>query len=374
MYVCKEWYNKCLLPLTHNFLISVHFSDLECQLCCSYHCGTIGCWNSTTSSHASRVLWPTDSTSVNSMVQTVHLCLCWLWHSIDSLLKGATVEKASTNHSGMLVLNSSFSHELVSVVVAPHIHTHKNCDKVMVSSWEQEYNVMNSLILLQVLNEALISSPNLVQVYEIDETKPAEIFDISFPYENVSEDDLISFISGNGENNKEKQQSLNSDELVSANRPNIEEIESDSNRELDKDSKVIVHTDAEKQQIAAIMQRLTQKLHLDCSFGFVRMMKVQKPTAKECTIYPLEIFFGIPLGDEQMNAQVSNLIVKKNLFGEENLAKHTENMKLLSTEFMRFVEANLDSSLKVGTEESEPNLFPTKNVYFDGTKITPLLF
>lgn len=242
----------------------------------------------------------------------------------------------------------------------------QNVDKVMVSAWEQEYTIQNSLILLQILNEALISSPNMVQIYEVNEKKPSIVFDVPFPFEDDSQD-LLNF------DDKPKaatDEMLGSKSLVGHN-DIASMVQGSDDKGDNEENKTVIHTDGEKQQIKQIMIQLTQRLHLECSFGFVRMMKEQQVDGTDCIIHPLEIFFGLPLGDEKMNDHVSKLIVKKQLFTAENWKKHTENMKLLSKEFLDFIDSHLDVTLKISTDDGT-SIFPTHNIHFDGKQISPL--
>ncbi|KAL0490329.1 hypothetical protein AKO1_006505 [Acrasis kona] len=211
----------------------------------------------------------------------------------------------------------------------------RECDRVMLAGWEQEPNHVNTRVLLQVLNENLQTSPNLVQVCDpVNTANHAEdhddapnnvqqdTFDVCFPYERNYT-------------------------------PTISVI----NDPDDQDEYDHKFTEEQLDQIDTIMTRVTERLHLESSFGCVRMMR-----AGDGKIKPIELFFGIPLSHKYLSQRVCDGIVKNDLFSVDNLEKHTMNMRLMCKEFLSFVDAQLDSKLRF----DEDNVYPTRNIVFNG--------
>jgi len=214
------------------------------------------------------------------------------------------------------------------------------CDRVMLAGWEQEPNHVNVRVLLQVLNENLQSSPNLVQACDTpnglnknvggsssnhDDDAPKDVqmdsFDVCFPYQR-----------------------------------HYEQVH-DGEDDVDDDVYDYKCTEEQLDEIEAIMTKLIEKLHLQSSFGCVRMMR-----GGDGKIRPMELFFGIPLSHKYLSQRVCEAIVKHDLFSPEHLEKHTMNMRLMCKEFLSFVDIQLDNKLRF----DEENVYPTRNIVFDG--------
>jgi hypothetical protein len=254
----------------------------------------------------------------------------------------------------------------------------QRCDRVMLSGWEQEPNFVNVRVLLQVLNESLMNSPNLVQVFDEDEANPSITFDVCFPYERSEQEDPLHKEIVESVTREENKFSLDDggDDVESqlallTNMKGLTQLPRDDNQEDEEytpstaTNTAYVPTKEEEDQIEVIMKRLTEKLHLESSFGCVRMIRTR--TADGNTrICPVELFFGIPLANQQLSEKVCNAIVKNDLFSADNLEKHTHNMRLMCKQFLDFIDAHLDNKLRFDDE----NTYPTRNIYFDGQKVS----
>lgn len=175
--------------------------------------------------------------------------------------------------------------------------------KVTVQTWKQEPNSVTTKTLLQILNDSLAFSPIFVQAVDLEQA-----FDVPFPY--------------------------------------LPEKETDETKE-----------------IQLIVDSLVDKLHLQCAFGVIKMIKVKSK------IVPVELHFGIPLTSVDISNQVCKAIVEKKLFSPEKIKEHSMNMRQMCTEFLTFIDNHLDSTLRL-TKGS----FPTSNIYFDTSKISKIDF
>ena len=119
------------------------------------------------------------------------------------------------------------------------------------------------------------------------------------------------------------------------------------------------YTKENNEEIKKIVDLLVEKLHLECSFGVIQMFKNENNE-----ILPIDISFGIPLSNEEINSEVCKVIVEENLFTPENIKKNNNNMKQMCSEFLTFIDDCLDENLRI-TKGS----LPTSNIYFDGSKI-----
>lgn len=112
-------------------------------------------------------------------------------------------------------------------------------------------------------------------------------------------------------------------------------------------------------------------MHLEYSFGTIKMERhIDKDGKLPNRIVPVELIFGIPLSNEDMNERVCKVIAEKKILQEENIKKQSTCMKQMCTEFLLFIENNLDTKLRMGDGKN----YPTSNIYFDGTKINKIHF
>eukprot|EP01080_Neovahlkampfia_damariscottae_P011087 gene11087-3793_t len=119
------------------------------------------------------------------------------------------------------------------------------------------------------------------------------------------------------------------------------------------------YTKEDNPEIKKVVDVLVEKLHLEYSFGVIQMFKNNKNE-----FLPVDISFGIPLSNEEINSEVCKVIVEENLFTPENIKKNDNNMKQMCSEFLTFIDDCLDENLRI-TKGS----LPTSNIYFDGSKI-----
>lgn len=117
------------------------------------------------------------------------------------------------------------------------------------------------------------------------------------------------------------------------------------------------------EQIVNIIDHLTKKMHLEYTFGFIKLERhIYKDNSVK--IVPVDLSFGIPLGSEELNDQVSKSIVEKELFSPDKIKQNSLNMKQMCNEFLSFIDTFLDQGLRM----DEGN-YPTTSIVFDGKEI-----
>lgn len=189
------------------------------------------------------------------------------------------------------------------------------CEKYSVTTWTGEPNIIQNSIVLQVINDSLIHSPVLLQVYQETEETIVENFDVAFPF-------LVTDLQM--KNEEEQYEYL---------------------------------------QVESILRNLTEKLSLESSFGIVNLIRVKEPGQKSI-IMPTGLSFGIPLADEKMNEQVCKIIEEKGMLSQSNREKHTQSMHKMCKEFLEFIDDQIRVQLQLMQE-----IYPTDELTFDGEKI-----
>ncbi|KAJ5080578.1 protein fam91a1 [Anaeramoeba ignava] len=209
--------------------------------------------------------------------------------------------------------------------------------------------------ILPYLNESLLNSPVLVQGLEYFEGEYQEL-NIGFPFITKKEE----------EENKRKE--------IKENEYNQENIQ--------------FHP----------LIKINEKLHLDNSIGFIKLMKICKPkkelnnnnnnNEESCEWILFDIKFGIPLIDYNLNNQIRKKIKENELFSEYNVKLHLNNMRKLSLKLLKFISnyCNTQSPF-VFSQSNQQNLdfynensifgknipFPNSNIFFENGKSSSFL-
>jgi len=171
--------------------------------------------------------------------------------------------------------------------------------------WQHEPVVLPVSSLLPILNDHLLEYPVFIQTFgETD----LEIIDVPFPLEPVPENEY------------------------------------DKNQ-LEK---------------LPILHKIQSVLNLSSAFGFIKLLKI----TPESEWIPLELHFGLPLGDMKLNADVCKKIEKFNLFSQENLTRFSRQTREFSLRLLDFI-----SRFQIGEFEldNENVPLPGKDViFYDG--------
>nr|CAG4708246.1 unnamed protein product [Naegleria fowleri] len=252
-------------------------------------------------------------------------------------------------------------------------------EKIMISGWEQEAYAVHSRILLQVLNEALMTSPNMIQMID-ENSSENQTFDVPFPFErcNYHHHDNGSALKQKRHASKETEKSDSQQE-----KPAFALDDSQEDETLDGDAvkaplesveaavdEIIDLSEEDWDTVEKIMNKLTEKLHLECSFGCVKMLKIVKNGVTQA-IVPTDLHFGIPLSSYDINKKVCDVVIKRSLFNEENLKRHTQHMKQMCDEFLNFIQ-NYSEDSCISDPSQVP--YPSKAIYFDGKQIISYRF
>eukprot|EP01124_Arcella_intermedia_P013588 TRINITY_DN20001_c0_g1_i1.p1 TRINITY_DN20001_c0_g1~~TRINITY_DN20001_c0_g1_i1.p1 ORF type:complete len:752 (+),score=142.19 TRINITY_DN20001_c0_g1_i1:112-2256(+) len=177
------------------------------------------------------------------------------------------------------------------VVSLPHCFD--ECVTVSLESWEKHPIIIETVYLLPTLNEALLSSPVLIQAHTYKSLEMPKMLNISFPL---------------------------SEETLSA------PSESEYTQET-----LFTHPK---------IQRLGQELNLKYFCGFIKMIYLDYPQevdSKSSHWVLQDLSFGIPLFNTDINREVCDKIERWNLFSEENLSTHSTKSRELSLKLLDFI-------------------------------------
>ncbi|CAL4060121.1 unnamed protein product, partial [Meganyctiphanes norvegica] len=96
------------------------------------------------------------------------------------------------------------------------------------------------------------------------------------------------------------------------------------------------------------------------------------------TWHLLDCHFGLPLFDAQLNNQVSNKIIKHNLFAQESVQKFRESNEILIRQLREFINSNKAQEVGVESQQRHVNRegvsnlpLPTVPLLFTGSKLAP---
>lgn len=129
-------------------------------------------------------------------------------------------------------------------------------------------------------------------------------------------------------------------------------------------------------------RKISNELSLDSSIGYIRFAKYDKDGGdeKQERWVPLELRFGLPLFDLDLNRQVCHRIEQENMFSAECLRKHSLNSRKLCLRLYDFISdltgspTEVVKSIQTSLDETQPHYlasFPlTQNtVVFDNGQI-----
>lgn len=114
------------------------------------------------------------------------------------------------------------------------------------------------------------------------------------------------------------------------------------------------------------LQKLQKELNLNCNIGYIQIIKIYNSENDKTEWLPLELYFGIPLGNLELNQKVCNKIEKFQLLSNENLIIHSKKSRELCLKLLDFIseyqsELNLDGK--------PPITYPNKKLIFSNGKI-----
>lgn len=201
------------------------------------------------------------------------------------------------------------------------VSSHSLCqdyNTVKLSTWNHDAMIVHVNNLLPILNDALLDSPVLVQGYCKGEV--ATVVDVAFPV--------------------------------------------DSDKEEGETMETFLTTKVGTLESHPVIQTLHKSLNLHTSFGVIKMLKIGSNENSEWV--PLELHFGIPLADEEMNRKVCNKIQKHKLFSESNLSQYSMHSRELSLRLLDFIALYHDGELEL---DSSGIPYPNRDIQFDQGKL-----
>lgn len=254
--------------------------------------------------------------------------------------------------------------------------------KVMLAGYDQEHITTSTNILLQTLNDALTSSPQLVQVHESEDTTQTFTYDVPFPMcydsfeeynERMKEMRAATPISTSG---TPQSPAPPEDERIDALGYEMPDMDDDEDQCTPD-----IESEEEFQRVKQIVDKLVEKLHLSLSFGFVRIMKSvryssttqddeDESSAEIVQLVPLDLHIGIPLSNEDINRAVCDAINKRRLLQKDSLAQNSNNMRRLVEEFLEFVDVQIDGNLRMSVDSHA--IYPTRIIHFDGSELSSI--
>lgn len=127
-----------------------------------------------------------------------------------------------------------------------------------------------------------------------------------------------------------------------------------------------------------MLTRLQEKLGLASTCGYIRLIKQGPPvigTFSEETWVPLDVQFGIPLFDLELNQTICDRILSLNLFDSAHLRKHSRSSRELVLRLFNFIASHQDRHLEVDADGGITTkvALPTHSVCFDGRTLSPFL-
>ena len=125
-----------------------------------------------------------------------------------------------------------------------------------------------------------------------------------------------------------------------------------------------------------MLKLLEEKLGLASTCGYLRMIRLGRPSEDEVADHwvPLDIHFGIPLFDQNLNKIICDRIQTSNLFDSTHLRTHSMNSRALALRLLHFIASHQDRSMVLDAEGSGISkvALPTHNVCFDETGLHSL--
>ncbi|KYQ90141.1 FAM91 family protein [Tieghemostelium lacteum] len=247
----------------------------------------------------------------------------------------------------------------------------KDCEKVIVCSLDHDPVNVNLSNLLPTVNEQLLSSPVLLQAYSFikydSQPKQSKLISHSRSASmNISggstQEETILYVPFPIES------PTSSSNLVDIDIP--EEIENYTQDNIHKHP---------------ILLKIQECLNLQYSFGYIALLKKesinyqqqQQPQSQVSKIswIPLNVYYGIPIFDDNLNRQVCEKIDRLKLLSPENIQNQNIHSRQLSLDLFQFISSTcppihpdletIDSSKINSTLPSVHNIpLPTQTISF----------
>jgi len=246
---------------------------------------------------------------------------------------------------------------------------------LLVTTWGHEPSEVPTIGVLSMLQDALLHSPVLLQLYSSEEKKsrskhiPFPIHDdkidlgfqrvLNLLAQKVDLEHTCGYVTlvemPHSKDSLEKEMKCEKRES-----PACETLDSSSAQLLEEEIDNIDSPMAGEQKI--------ETLKRPNELGIIKETQINNQWKL------LELNYGIPLFDTELNQAITGRIVKGNLVTENSLVKMKECADSLKREMLAFIETNTNcySSTISSMIDNNEVPFPTKPVWFTGSNIEPL--
>ena len=244
---------------------------------------------------------------------------------------------------------------------------------LLVTTWGHEATEVAAASVLTLLQDALLHSPVLLQVFSSGDVR-ATTKHIAFPCVQTEEmEDSVKALLTNLESKVDLHHTCGYVTLV--NFPRKEEKSATENTEAKRESSPAAGETVD-------LQLLEEELdNIDSPMAGAQTNK-QRPNQlnlkvssrqKETMVDDwkvMDISYGIPLFDMSLNCSIISKILEGSLVTEESLARLKESLEKNKDGLINFIN---DNSLAVPDWLKDTEVpFPTNPVWFDGTTVKPL--
>jgi len=253
---------------------------------------------------------------------------------------------------------------------------------LLVTTWGHEATEVPTLGALSMLQDALLHSPVLLQLFSSHQQK-AQTRHIAFPVQGDLGQHFQHVLRQLGErvdlthtcgyitlvNFPRKHEKLATQDINYGNPKPLERQGSPAGEALDSSTAQLLEEEID---------------NIDSPMAGEPTKKAKRPTNLKLSVETthdiveewklLDISYGVPLFDTELNAEITDRIVKGGLVSEESLANLCRDCEQLKEGLLEFIKENTDSyssSIHAMLDSNEVP-YPTKPVWYDGIEIRPM--
>jgi len=255
---------------------------------------------------------------------------------------------------------------------------------LLVTTWGHEATEVPTLGALAMLQDALLHSPVLLQLFSSGDQK-AQTKHIAFP---LQEEQGIGFNSVLGVLGSKVDLTHTCGYVTLVNFPTKAEKKEKVSKQKPEHEKVVTErqgSPAGETLDSSTVQLLEEEIdNIDSPMAGEPTKKPQRPTDLNLSVATnrdlveewklLELSYGVPLFDTELNAAITRRIVEGGLVVEESLDRLREDCGKQKEGLLQFIGENTDSYTSCTPAMVDENEvpYPTKPVWFDGEKIGPI--
>eukprot|EP00090_Calanus_glacialis_P008224 TRINITY_DN16538_c0_g1_i1.p1 TRINITY_DN16538_c0_g1~~TRINITY_DN16538_c0_g1_i1.p1 ORF type:complete len:858 (-),score=315.54 TRINITY_DN16538_c0_g1_i1:118-2628(-) len=257
---------------------------------------------------------------------------------------------------------------------------------LLVTTWGHEATEVPTLGALSMLQDALLHSPVLLQLFSSAEQK-AQTKHVAFPVQGEQGHSFDSVLRQVGEK-VDLTHTCGYVTVVNFPRKTVKVIKQDKPTKqatTEKDKLEREGSPAGESLDSSTVQLLEEEIdNIDSPMAGEPTKKALRPTNLKLSVQSntdlveewklLELSYGVPLFDTELNAAITGRIVKGGLVTEESLASLGGDCQKLKEGLLDFIRDNTDSyscSIPSMMDDNEVP-YPTKPVWFDGAEIRPV--